>query len=637
MSNREELQLLKQQLSNLKHSGSTKKELLSYLQIEKSYSLGQSYEILRTLYPTKKSPLIQTHPDLMKEWNFEKNNSIDPRLVTFGSDKRVWWICKKDQSHEWQSTISNRTKIKSEKIGTGCPLCSGRKLENLKVSHPNLFNQIHPNKNFEINIDSLTSGSDKKIYWQCNKGEDHVWIATVSNRVRGTGCSICSGKKVVESNCLLNVNPLLASEWHPSKNGILTSKMFTRGSKKKVWWQCHKNMSHEWPAQISSRQSGHGCPFCAKLKINLENSLASKYPEIASQWHPTKNGNLTADQIAPRAKKKYWWKCNMADDHEWEASVDNRQKGGCSICAKWVTVTSNALTTTHPDLIREWHPIKNDSIRPDDFNAGSNRKVWWKCAKAEDHEWDAKINSRTRQNASGCPCCANLKIVNSNCLATTHPKLVEEWASDKNAISPFNVVWGSRQKVFWRCKNDVNHVWEASISNRASKREQGCPSCRITNQSKDEIKIIFELISIFKNINKKGEVFRIKNKTVRVDIFIPSIKLVVEYDGSFWHSNKQKKDLEKSEMLTNEGYNLIRLRQKPLEKLNENDILTEMEFNGKDTVNKLLISILNKFSIDEESKEKIHWYLKQNALQNQNEAIKYIESLKRKNESLTED
>ena len=231
----------------------------------------------------------------------------------------------------------------------------------------------------------------------------------------------------------------------------------------------------------------------------------------------------------------------------------------------------------------------------------------------------------------------NLKIVNSNCLATTHPKLVEEWASDKNAISPFNVVWGSRQKVFWRCKNDVNHVWEASISNRASKREQGCPSCRITNQSKDEIKIIFELISIFKNINKKGEVFRIKNKTVRVDIFIPSIKLVVEYDGSFWHSNKQKKDLEKSEILTNEGYNLIRLRQKPLEKLNENDILTEMEFNGKDTVNKLLISILNKFSIDEESKEKIHWYLKQNALQNQNEAIKYIESLKRKNESLTED
>ena len=95
--------------------------------------------------------------------------------------------------------------------------------------------------------------------------------------------------------------------------------------------------------------------------------------------------------------------------------------------------------------------------------------------------------------------------------------------------------------------------------------------------------------------------------------------------------------MEKSEILTNEGYNLIRLRQKPLEKLNENDILTEMEFNGKDTVNKLLISILNKFSIDEESKEKIHWYLKQNALQNQNEAIKYIESLKRKNESLTED
>jgi hypothetical protein len=37
-------------------------------------------------------------------------------------------------------------------------------------------------------------------------------------------------------------------------------------------------------------------------------------------------------------------------------------------------------------LPREWHPTKNDDLTPADVAAGSNKKFWWKCDVAEDHE-----------------------------------------------------------------------------------------------------------------------------------------------------------------------------------------------------------------------------------------------------------
>ncbi|MGY8918550.1 MAG: zinc-ribbon domain-containing protein, partial [Flavobacteriales bacterium] len=63
-------------------------------------------------------------------------------------------------------------------------------------------------------------------------------------------------------------------------------------------------------------------------------SLAEVNPELAKQWHPTKNGDLTHSDVTSTASKKVWWKCGKGDDHEWEATIVNRSKGsGCSICS----------------------------------------------------------------------------------------------------------------------------------------------------------------------------------------------------------------------------------------------------------------------------------------------------------------
>lgn len=68
-------------------------------------------------------------------------------------------------------------------------------------------------------------------------------------------------KDVVEGvNDLVTVNPSLAAEWHPTKNGRLHPMQIAGKSNKKAWWlgKC----GHEWEAAIYSRAAGKGCPYC---------------------------------------------------------------------------------------------------------------------------------------------------------------------------------------------------------------------------------------------------------------------------------------------------------------------------------------------------------------------------------------
>ncbi len=79
--------------------------------------------------------------------------------------------------------------------------------------------------------------------------------------------------KLSDTYNLQVVNPDLAKEWHPTKNEDLNPEDVTSGSNKKVWWLC--NEGHEWEAQINSRNSGRGCPYCSgrrKLTSKMKGS-----------------------------------------------------------------------------------------------------------------------------------------------------------------------------------------------------------------------------------------------------------------------------------------------------------------------------------------------------------------------------
>ena len=90
-------------------------------------------------------------------------------------------------------------------------------------------------------------------------------------------------------NDLQSVNPTLASEWHPTKNGVLTPNMVSYGSGKKVWWRC--KLGHEWQAYINHRSNGIGCPICATLnKVGKGTKRINVYIAADLSYYATFNG-----------------------------------------------------------------------------------------------------------------------------------------------------------------------------------------------------------------------------------------------------------------------------------------------------------------------------------------------------------
>ncbi len=598
----------------------------------------------------KSNCLATIHPHLVKEWHPIKNADLTPYDVTAGSNKKVWWKCNKSDDHEWKAVIRSRT----GKIQNGCAICAGYKVVKsncLATTHPHLIKEWHPNKNGDLTPYDVTAGSNKKVWWKCDKDNDHIWETVISNRTakKQRNCPICVGKKVVKSNCLATTHPQLAKQWHPTKNGKLTPYDVVAGSGKKVWWKCYEGNDHEWNASISSRTGKirSGCAVCAGYKIVKSNCLATTHPHLTKEWHPTKNGDLTPYNVIAGTHKKAWWKCDKGDNHEWEAAISSRTRkiqSGCAVCAGYKVVKSNCLATTHPQLTKQWHPTKNSGLTPYDIIAGSGKKVWWKCDKGDDHEWKASLNDRSRKdNSTGCPICAGKKVVSSNCLATTHPQLTKQWHFNKNkSLSPDNVTAGSNKKIWWICDKDNNHEWKTSVSNRTGKNQRGCPFCVLTPQSKQELIILFELKTIFKNISSKGLKVKLDNKLWTIDIYISQLNLGIEYDGSHWHKEKQEKDIEKTQILMNHSYKMIRIRQTPLEKLFDNDIISAKNFDGKTVVNDLLVKILELFDLNKIIKQKFDSYLEKDSLQNTKSFERYIDKLltekvdrKEKNKQLT--
>lgn len=278
---------------------------------------------------------------------------------------------------------------------------------------------------------------------------------------------LCKLPSPVKEFSLEYCNKNLASQWHPSKNGSLTSLDVTPNSKMMVWWVCENR--HEWKAAVYSRTAGNGCPYCAGQLVCEDNCLYNNNPELAAEWHPTKNRTLTAKDVTTSSGKEVWWICNKG--HEWKAAVYSRVAGnGCPYCAGKKVCEDNCLHYLNPELSKQWHPTKNGNLTPKDVTIMSGKRVWWYCDKG--HEWEDTIDHRS--SGRGCPYCSGHRVCKDNCLKTINPILAKEWHPTKNGyLTPMNVLPGSGKKVWWKCHKE--HEWEAVIYSRNAGR--GCPYC----------------------------------------------------------------------------------------------------------------------------------------------------------------
>ncbi|WP_131777215.1 zinc-ribbon domain-containing protein [Legionella impletisoli] len=545
------------------------------------------------------------YPEIAREWHPSKNGKLTPNKVTKGSHQKVWWVCPK--GHQYQTKVVYRTLSNSK-----CPYCAGRKVchDNcLATLYPKIAKEWDQEKNGSLTPNDVTKSSFKRIWWCCSK--KHSFQSTVAQRTQGRGCPYCSGRKLCQDNCLQQVYPDIAREWHPSKNGKLTPNDVTKASGKEVWWRCPDG--HSYFCGVNQRAKGNGCPYCSGHKTCKDNSLALLLPDIAKEWHPKNNQPLTPDNVTKKSSLIVWWKC--PNNHDYEARVYSRAIGrGCPYCSGHKVDVSNSLATLRPELAKEWHPTKNKSLTPQTITIGSGKRVWWLCANG--HTYQKSVNRRTCPNPTNCPYCSGKKVCEDNSLATVCPDIAKEWHPSKNGkLTPDDFTKGSGKKVWWLCPK--GHEYFSLIKSRTLKLSS-CPYC--SNQtSRAEIRVLTELSYIFKEIESRQKLHK-----QEVDVYIPKYKVGIEYDGSYYHrGDKLQKDQNKNEILSNKGIELIRIREHPLKKISRHDISLKKSLNKKD-INTLLLRIKKLKKLPNHILEKIKNYIAQEKFQNESAYREYL-------------
>jgi hypothetical protein len=274
----------------------------------------------------------------------------------------------------------------------------------LSIVYPNLAQEWDYNKNLASPKD-ITSQSHKKVFWKCKEG--HSWEARIAHRSDGTGCPKCS-RINFRKQSLLSALPTIKKIWHPILNRIKPDQI-GRGSERKAWFICKKR--HIWQAAIYSvyinyKKGKIPCPICNGKKITEENCLANNFPDLAREWHSTKNKDLTPYNVGKGSAKKIWWKCKKG--HEWKTTVNIRTSQGtrCPYCYNSKLSPKNNLAVKYPQIAVLWHSTKNDKT-PFQVTAKTNDIYWWKCKKG--HEWKTRV-SHLVNGYSSCPICNRIEL-----------------------------------------------------------------------------------------------------------------------------------------------------------------------------------------------------------------------------------
>lgn len=383
--------------------------------------------------------------------------------------------------------------------------------------------------------------SSRKVWWLGKCG--HEWEATVANRKSGNGCPFCSGRKILKGfNDLATVNSKLAAEWHPTKNGNLSPTQITAGTSKKVWWMCSEG--HEWEAAVSSRCGGIGCPYCSgKRAIAGISDLATVNPKLAAEWHPTKNGDLSPDQVTAGSGKKVWWVCSKCGN-EWKAVISNRSQGSnCPLC-------SHPHEKKSDRQFLEELAANNSKIIPLEPYVDNRTKILVRCGECG-YKWKAAPGA-ILDNPNRCPRCwenrRGLSLVKSN------EEFLAELAEVNPFVTPLEPYVRSKWKIRCRCEI-CGHEW--LVSPNELLRGNGCPCCNHSQTSYVEQCVFLA----FQARLEDGSVLSRDRVAIgsELDVYVPEKSLAVEYGAWHWHRNRIDRDRKKADMCESRGIRLIEI------------------------------------------------------------------------------
>ena len=422
----------------------------------------------------EKGSLAETNPELVKEWNVEKNKNLMPHMVMEKSPKKVWWICSKC-GYEWQMSLYNRSK------GGYCPRCLRIEqsiaqstpiigVNDLLSQKPDLCKEWHPTKN-ETTPDNITVSSNKKVWWLGKCG--HEWRATVGSRSSGRGCPVCLKEykisypeKIIYFYLKRTLHNLEVFEnYHPE---FLKQKEYDiaipsiRIGIEYDGYNWHKSVQKDQEKDIISRNNNYTIIRIREKKCEIYDSSSIKI------YYDEKDNNNLKEVILKILEM-------VSKITHMDYNLDfNLERDNISILELLeMNKKENSIANLFPNVIKEWHPIKNGTLKPEYISAHTHKKMWWVCSKG--HEYQMVVKHKTEDNC-GCPICSNHKILSGfNDLQTLRADIAKEWDYEKNKpLTPDKVAVSANYKVWWICPK--GHSYYYSVAHRTYSG-RNCPIC----------------------------------------------------------------------------------------------------------------------------------------------------------------
>uniref|UniRef100_A0A6C0AG34 Treble clef zinc finger domain-containing protein n=1 Tax=viral metagenome TaxID=1070528 RepID=A0A6C0AG34_9ZZZZ len=461
----------------------------------------------------------------------------------------------------------------------------------LKDKRPDIFIQIHPTKNVCLNIDKLTCGSSKIIWWLCpiNPCGCHEYQTSIKRILikKNSLCPYCTIHQPIpceHSNSIFS-DEIWIKEFAYDLNIGLDPKKIAKGSNDKIWWRCTKHNTcemHIWEAAPNSR---NGCPWCTNKKVCKCNSMMTVegIPELFCQ---ELNSDIDPYAISISSHKQLTWKCldhKTCKEHIWEGYVSNVVGKGsrCPWCKGGSSKTCKCMSFMNiPKLFEEFDQTLNPDLDPWKISKGNNIDIWWRCSEhktCNKHIWKGRVSRRTGPQSCGCPFC-NGSHQKCDCISFMQNELLaKEFIQELNPdIDPWKISYGSDKVINWKCI-DCSTIWKDNIYHRNSPSDpRTCPNCNNMRSESKGANLCRQYLDN-NNINYQCETALdnyITNRRFDFKFIYNNRNFILEYDGEqhfnqcTWHKDeedflsKQEIDRIKNYFAILSGYIVIRISKK---------------------------------------------------------------------------
>lgn len=251
------------------------------------------------------------------------------------------------------------------------------------------------------------------------------------------------------------------------------------------------------------------------------------------------------------------WRC--AKGHEWSATPANvhYKRSWCPYCSK------NAIKDMNYCQAKA---AERSFVLLDTVYKGMHARYMWQCSQG--HQWTAPaVHVLTK--GRGCLQCSGL--------ARKDVAWLQALAARREGKCLSDVYINSKTQYSWECAR--GHHWEASANNISN--GWWCPTCSKKRSQKELM--IYHYVKAKYPDALSSPTKMLKSRRLTLDIYVPSLKKAVEFDGYWCHKSDwakargmPEKDARKNQQCVDAGIRLLRVDERVFD-INRGAVLSQVD------------------------------------------------------------